>query len=91
MAAPGKDALGRFIPTVPADHLRSVWLLARREFGEEFPGVVVWFGLTSRKWRAMVPAAGGWRLLESPQPDDLRMQIRGAQGFWPVDGRQHHG
>ncbi|SEG91022.1 hypothetical protein SAMN04489712_12816 [Thermomonospora echinospora] len=48
MAAPGKDALGRFVPTVPADHLRSVWLLARREFGEEFPGVVVWFGLTSR-------------------------------------------
>ncbi|SEG91024.1 hypothetical protein SAMN04489712_12817 [Thermomonospora echinospora] len=38
----------------------------------------------------MVSAAGGWRLLESAQPDDLRMQIRGALGFWPVSASQRH-
>ncbi|SEG92195.1 hypothetical protein SAMN04489712_13253 [Thermomonospora echinospora] len=89
MTAPATDRLGRW--AVPrSEDLRLAWLLARREFGQEFPGVMVWFGLTSGRWRAMVPAAGGWRLLESAQPDDLRTQIRGALGFWPVSATPHH-
>jgi hypothetical protein len=90
MTAPSVDGRGRWLP-VPADDMQAAWLLARREFGEEFPSVTVWFGLTSRKWRAMVPAAGGWRLLESAHPDDLRTQIRGALGFWPVPAGRHRG
>jgi hypothetical protein len=91
MTAPDADRRVRRVPAIREDRLRWAWLMARAEFGYEFPGVTVWFGLTSGKWRAMVLAAGGWRLLESAHPEDLRMQIRGAYGFWPVHAGQHHG
>jgi len=89
-AAAATDEAGRWVPAVRADQLEAVWRLTRREFGDEFPNITIWYGLASGLWRAMVPGPGGWRMLESPEPDDLRMQIRGALGFWPVYGSQHH-
>ncbi|HEX2312806.1 MAG TPA: hypothetical protein VHJ17_03685 [Thermomonospora sp.] len=76
---------------IRADRLEAAWRLARREFGQEFPTTTIWYGLVSGMWRAMVPGPGGWRMLESPEPENLRMQIRGALGVWPAYGAQRCG
>ncbi|MBA9003078.1 hypothetical protein [Thermomonospora cellulosilytica] len=78
------DEAGRWVPAACADPLYAVWLLARREFGNEFPSITIWFGLATRKWWALVPAPGGWWVLDSPHPEDLRMQIRGAMRSWSI-------
>ena len=91
MTARGVDALGRWVPVARVDTVRQVRAWADEEFGAEFPGVPVWFGLATRRWWALVPAAGGWRLVEADRPDGLRMQIRGALGFWPVYAGRRRG
>lgn len=40
-----------------------------------FPGVVVWFGLATRRWWAMFSSAGRWHLVEANGPYDLRRLI----------------
>lgn len=49
-----------------------------------FPGVMVWFGLETRSWWAMVPPPAGWRLVEAADPEELTRAVIKAQSWpWP--------
>ncbi len=53
-----------------------------RSFADQYPGVRVWFGLHTRNWWAMVPMHDGLRLVEAPDPRQLREEIINATA-WP--------
>jgi hypothetical protein len=40
-----------------------------------FPGVVAWYGRSTRRWWAMVSAGGTDRLIEAASPDELAAAI----------------
>ncbi|MDL4777590.1 hypothetical protein [Actinomadura xylanilytica] len=40
-------------------------------FRRRFPGIVVWFGLYTRQWWAVVRVGQQWRLVEGPGLDEL--------------------
>lgn len=54
-------------------------VLARR-----FPGVLLWFGVRTGCWWALVPPPAGWRLVEAIDPEELTRAIIEASAWpWP--------
>ncbi|GAA2129288.1 hypothetical protein GCM10009727_20630 [Actinomadura napierensis] len=50
----------------------------------EFPGVCAWYGKATEAWWAMVRVHGVPRLVEAPNPQELRNAIIHLRGWsWP--------
>jgi hypothetical protein len=47
-----------------------------------FPGLVFWFGRRTGVWWAALPLAGGWRLVEAADPEELTQAVIKAD-IWP--------
>ncbi|QXJ24954.1 hypothetical protein AGRA3207_006373 [Actinomadura graeca] len=69
-----RGAAGREEPTPAA--LRAA---TARGLQEQFPGVRVWYGESTRSWWALVPTRHGPRLLEAPSPQELREEVMSAR------------
>ncbi|MFC5754985.1 hypothetical protein [Actinomadura rugatobispora] len=52
------------------------------ELREQFPGVLLWFGLHTRMFWALVQVADSPRLVEAITPQELAAAIR-EPWFWP--------
>lgn len=55
-----------------------------QDLEREFPGVVVWYGMSTGTWWALVRCRQAARLVEALSPAELRGAIRNAWGWpWP--------
>jgi hypothetical protein len=67
------SASGGLVPMSLSAEQVAATRSAIRGFAEEFPGVVVWLGLWTRHWWAMVPVGGGV-LVEAANVASLRQR-----------------
>ncbi|MCO5994859.1 hypothetical protein [Actinoallomurus rhizosphaericola] len=50
------------------------WVISQR-----FPGLIFWFGRSTRSWWAVVRVPAGWRLVEAADTDQLTRAVLEAR------------